>query len=66
VDVIKDFVQVDTTEPGRERVEFTWTDAAKWPRGRSRYSVRVLPNDGELAWASPVRVNLSGASAAGE
>jgi hypothetical protein len=66
VDVIKDFVHVYTTEPDRQRVEFTWTDAEQRPPGLSWYYVRVLQSDGELAWASPMWVHLGGASAAGE
>jgi hypothetical protein len=66
VDVIKDFAHVYTTEPDRERVEFTWTDAEKRPPGLSWYYVRVLQGDGELAWASPMWVDLSGSAATGE
>src|SRR5262249_24807696 len=67
VDIIKDYVHVYTTEPNRERVEFTWTDNEKRAAGMSWYYVRVLQNDGELAWASPMWVRLGGAAAvAGE
>ncbi|MFO0952500.1 MAG: hypothetical protein U0835_15410 [Isosphaeraceae bacterium] len=56
VDVIKDFVYVYTTQPDRERVEFTWTDQETRRPPVSWYYVRVIQDDGELAWASPMWV----------
>jgi hypothetical protein len=56
VDVIKDFVYVYSTEPHRDRVEFSWTDEEPRTPGLSWYYVRVLQEDGELAWGSPLWV----------
>ncbi len=60
IDIIKDFAYVYSTEPGRPRVEFTWTDEEKRPPGLSWYYVRVLQEDGEIAWGSPMWVHLRG------
>jgi hypothetical protein len=57
IDIIKDFHHVYSTEPGRAQVEFSWTDDDGVNRGPSWYYVRVLQNDGELAWGSPMWVN---------
>jgi hypothetical protein len=56
VDVIKDFVHVYSTEPHAPRVEFSWTDEERRPPGLSWYYVRVLQEDGALAWGSPMWV----------
>ena len=60
VDIIKDFVYVYSTEPHRDRVEFSWTDEEARPPGLSWYYVRVLQEDGELAWGSPLWVHRRG------
>jgi hypothetical protein len=57
VDVIKDFRYVFSTEPNRPRVEFEWTDTETRGPGLSWYYVRVLQENGELAWASPFWVH---------
>jgi hypothetical protein len=57
VDIIKDFVYAYSTQPGRERVEFTWTDEETRSAPLSWYYVRVIQDDGELAWASPIWVH---------
>jgi hypothetical protein len=59
VDVIKDFVYVYTTEPHSDRVEFEWTDEEHRPAGLSWYYVRVLQENGEIAWGSPFWVHLA-------
>ena len=59
IEIIKDFHHVYSTEPGKPRVEFTWTDEDGVNRGPSWYYVRVLQDDGELAWGSPMWVNRS-------
>jgi hypothetical protein len=56
VDVIKDFIYVFSTEPNRQRVEFTWTDSETRGPGLSWYYVRAIQDNGELAWASPMWV----------
>lgn len=58
VDVIKDFVYVYSTTPGTNRVEFRWTDEAPESVGDlSWYYVRLIQEDGELAWGSPIWVH---------
>lgn len=56
VDIIKDFVYVYSTEPGKDRVEFTWTDTETRGPGLSWYYVRAIQEDGQLAWGSPLWV----------
>jgi hypothetical protein len=60
VDVIKDFVYVYSTEPHQPRVEFSWTDEERRPPGLSWYYVRVLQEDGGIAWGSPMWITRSG------
>jgi len=62
VDIIKDFVYVYSTTPGRERVEFDWLDEEKRGPGLSWYYVRAIQDDGEIAWGSPfwVRTRAGG------
>ncbi|MHC5540182.1 hypothetical protein ACYOEI_18335, partial [Singulisphaera rosea] len=62
VDIIKDFVYVYSTEPGRERVEFEWKDDEKRPPGLSWYYVRAIQDDGEIAWGSPFWVRFPAGS----
>jgi hypothetical protein len=64
VDIIKDFAYVYSTEPRTQRVEFEWRDDATRPAGLSWYYVRVLQDDGALAWASPIWIHTRGNSAA--
>ena len=54
VDIIKDFVHVYSSEPGRDEVRFAWTDEEDRPPGVSWYYVRILQEDGEIAWGSPM------------
>ena len=58
VDVIKDFIYVYSTSPGTDKVEFRWTDEAPESVGDlSWYYVRVIQEDGEIAWGSPIWVH---------
>jgi hypothetical protein len=57
VDIIKDFVYVYSTEPHKPSVEFRWTDDEQRPTGLSWYYVRVIQEDGEIAWGSPFWVH---------
>lgn len=57
VDIVKDFVHVYSTEPKTERVKFQWTDTEDRVTPVSWYYVRILQEDGELAWASPMWVH---------
>ena len=56
VDVIRNGRYVYTDEPGQQRVELSFVDMSAEP-GTSYYYVRLLQEDGEVAWASPVWVN---------
>jgi hypothetical protein len=61
LDIIKDFMYVYSTEPKRAHVELTWTDAERdRPAGVSWYYVRLIQDDGELAWGSPLWIRSSG------
>jgi hypothetical protein len=61
VDVIKDFSFVYATESSDPSIRFDWTDPD--PRaGLSWYYVRVLQTDGQIAWGSPIWVQLAAAS----
>jgi hypothetical protein len=65
VDVIKDYVYVYSTTPGTENVEFRWTDEEPIGVGDlSWYCVRLIQEDGEIAWASPIWVHKRGSDAA--
>lgn len=45
------------SEPGPRIAEVTWTDPRP-KRGRSAYWLRVTQSDGEMAWSSPIYVEL--------
>jgi hypothetical protein len=55
VDLIKDRRFVYTARPGSKEASFEYTDGDSGP-GESWYYVRVLQEDGQLAWSSPVWV----------
>jgi hypothetical protein len=59
VDIIKDFMYVYSTEPHTDRVELEWVDEERRPPGLSWYYVRVLQENGEIAWGSPIWVHLT-------
>ena len=52
--VVKDSVVVYSTRPGSPEAEFTFTDLEARPGQESYYYVRVLQEDGMLAWSSPM------------
>jgi hypothetical protein len=62
VDIIKDFVYVYSTEPNRPRVQFRWQDEETRPAGLSWYYVRVIQDNGEIAWGSPFWVHTRNAT----
>jgi hypothetical protein len=65
VDIIKDFKYVYSNAPESDRVEFRWTDEEPPASGDlSWYYVRILQDDGEIAWASPIWVHRRRADAA--
>jgi hypothetical protein len=57
VDIIKDFHYVYSAEPKAPRVEFTWTDEDGTNREPSWYYVRVVQDNDEVAWGSPMWVH---------
>ncbi len=58
VDVIKDSDVVHTFEPGKSEFQDKWTDP-KPAAGTHYYYVRVQQADGELAWGSPMWIELA-------
>ncbi len=58
IDVIKDNTFVYTAHPGVQEVVFSYTDSEIRP-GTHYYYVRVVQEDGNMAWGSPVWVNYS-------
>ena len=56
VDVIKDNRVVYFVTPDQKRVEFQYVDNASAP-GESYYYLRVIQEDGEMAWGSPAWVD---------
>jgi hypothetical protein len=56
VDIIKNNNYVYQVTPGKQEVEFTWTDMAPTP-GTSYYYVRGQQEDGQLVWVSPMWIN---------
>lgn len=57
VDVIKDFGFVYSTESKDPTLQFDWTDPDPRP-GLSWYYVRVVQSDGQVAWGSPIWVQI--------
>jgi hypothetical protein len=55
IDLIKNRTFLYTTRPGSKEASFEFTDKNLEP-GQSWYYVRVLQEDGQLAWSSPVWV----------
>ncbi len=55
IDLIKNRKFVYTSHPGTRRANFEFTDRDFGP-GESYYYVRVLQQDGQLAWSSPMWV----------
>jgi len=57
VDVIKDFGFVYSTESKDPTLQFDWTDPDPRP-GLSWYYVRVVQTDGQVAWGTPIWVQI--------
>lgn len=53
IDIVKNNAYVYTSAPGKQEVEFTWTDMEPKP-GKSYYYVRGQQEDGEMVWVSPM------------
>lgn len=56
IDVIKDNKFVYTAHPGVDEMSFTYSDRQVTP-GEHYYYVRVIQEDGNMAWASPIWVD---------
>ncbi|MBK5293429.1 MAG: hypothetical protein JJE04_17370 [Acidobacteriia bacterium] len=56
VDVIKDNQVIYTTEPKKQDVDFEFTDKGEIG-GRHFYYVRLMQEDGMIAWSSPMFIN---------
>jgi len=56
VDIVKNNTFLYSVEPGEQEVEFSYKDMQTEP-GTSYYYVRVVQNDGQVAWSSPIWVN---------
>lgn len=56
IEIIRDGQVLDTLRPGTPLVETTFKDPAPLP-GKSYYYVRLLQDDGAIAWASPIWVS---------
>jgi hypothetical protein len=55
IDIIRDRQFIYTSRPGVKSQSFTFTDSSKGS-GESWYYVRVLQEDGQMAWSSPIWV----------
>ncbi len=55
IDLIKNQQFLYTTRPGTKEASFEFADQQSGP-GKSYYYVRVLQQDGQLAWSSPIWV----------
>jgi hypothetical protein len=55
IDIIKDKTFLYTMRPQTKNARFSFTDSRKGP-GESWYYVRVLQEDGQIAWSSPIWV----------
>ena len=56
VDIIRDNKVIYTTEPKKQDVAFEFTDKAD-AKGRHFYYVRLMQEDGMIAWSSPFFIN---------
>ncbi len=57
IDILKDSEVVETIRPGKPEYQGVWTDPQP-TAGTHYYYIRVQQTDGELAWASPMWVDL--------
>jgi hypothetical protein len=60
VEVLRNGDVVHTVKPGKEEARFHWEDGAPPKRAKaSHYYVRVVQQDGQMAWSSPIWVTLA-------
>lgn len=57
VAIIKNAREIHADEPGRESVSFEWLDSSGRERESDYYYVRLIQDDGEMAWSSPIWVD---------
>lgn len=55
--IIKNAREIHMDEPVRESVSFEWLDSSGRERESDYYYVRLIQDDGEMAWSSPVWVD---------
>jgi hypothetical protein len=65
LDIIKDNTFVYTSHPDVDEVTFSYTDASVEP-GVHYYYVRVIQQDNNMAWGSPIWVTYEGQAPAGQ
>ena len=58
IEILSDSKVVETFKPGKREYKGNWTDPKPKP-GMHYYYVRVQQDDGELAWASPMWIDLA-------
>ena len=55
--IIKNAREIHIDEPGRESIDFEWIDSRGKERESDYYYVRLVQDDGEMAWSSPIWVD---------
>ena len=58
IDILKDGEVVESIKPAKQEYQGTWTDP-KPSAGTHYYYIRVQQSDGELAWASPLWIEMT-------
>ncbi len=55
--IIKNAREIHIDRPGWESVSFEWVDSSGMERESDYYYVRLIQDDGEIAWSSPIWVD---------
>ncbi len=58
--IVKDGAYVYSTQPGTDKVEFSWRDNAPSRGKQSYYYVRGEQDNGEIVWISPMWITYTG------
>jgi hypothetical protein len=58
VDVLKDSEVVATLKPNKKEYRGTWTDPEA-SKGNHYYYIRILQDDDEIAWSSPMWIDYA-------
>jgi len=61
VDIVKDGAFAYNVDPDGSDLSFAWEDLDTEPGGESYYYLRAIQDDNEIAWSSPIWVNVAGA-----